>query len=208
MKRLFPIPCRICSRSSGAGLCEEHLAGFASARCRREHSLAFSDGAVTCLSYRSEATELLFLCKSLGEHSAVDLLMREMLPEASALCQKVSCVTFVPRRRRVRAVTGVDQAELLARALAKELGVSCVRLLRRRTTSRRQHGLNRAERRENMKGAFAFSSRVVPTSVLLIDDVITTGATVSECARVLKEGGVRRVWALAALFGGRDEEDA
>jgi ComF family protein len=110
----------------------------------------------------------------------------------------------VPLHRSRQNERGFNQAELLAEGLARELGTqgSKVRiekraLLRSRPTSP-QTGLSVSARRENLRGAFEVShpERIRGTDVVLIDDVMTTGATLSACARALKRAGAGRVWGL------------
>jgi ComF family protein len=91
---------------------------------------------------------------------------------------------------------GFNQAALLARGLARRRGIRCdAKLLQRLRPTPPQVGLGEAERRRNIRGAFAVRSpdAVADRSVLLIDDVYTTGATANECARTLRRRGARRV---------------
>ena len=109
----------------------------------------------------------------------------------------VDAVTAVPLHGARRRKRGFDQALLLAGAVADELGVPLrAGLLRRRRATGAQTTLGIDRRRRNMAGAFeAFD--VPPPSVLLVDDVATTGATLGAGARALLDGGAERVYALA-----------
>src|SRR5581483_7045621 len=94
---------------------------------------------------------------------------------------------------------GYNHAALLANYLAIELHLQSVELLTRTKPTLSQYGLNRVQRLENIKGAFALKKVhiEVPRSVLLVDDIVTTGATFSEAAKVLKRGGVKQVFGIA-----------
>ena len=96
---------------------------------------------------------------------------------------------------------GYNQALELAKPLAKHFGVPVLRdALRRTRATHAQSELTAIRRRRNVRGAFArFSPGTLPEHVAVLDDVFTTGATLAECVRVLKEAGVARVdvWALA-----------
>jgi ComF family protein len=96
---------------------------------------------------------------------------------------------------------GYNQALELAKPLARHFGLSLRHdvLLRQRGTIA-QTELDAVTRRRNVRGAFAVrAATVLPAHVAILDDVMTTGATLAECARVLKRSGVQRVdvWALA-----------
>lgn len=111
--------------------------------------------------------------------------------------------TIVPvplHRSRLRR-RGYNQVLELAKPLAKHFGVRLQRdILQRSRATGAQTELNAVQRRRNVRGAFvARFEGAIPEHVAVLDDVCTTGATLAECARVLKRAGVARVdvWALA-----------
>jgi ComF family protein len=102
-------------------------------------------------------------------------------------------VPLHPRRLRAR---GYNQALLLARVLGRARALPVIpRLLRRTHDTRAQTGLGAAERRRNLAEAFALSAAhtIRGAHVVLVDDVLTTGATADACARVLRHAGARRI---------------
>jgi len=105
----------------------------------------------------------------------------------------VTPMPTTPARERRR---GYNQAALLAEGLASELGLPLKRLLTRTLDRRSQIKLEPSQRRANVRGVFAANpamGALSGTSVVLVDDVLTTGATASEAARVLMEQGVSSV---------------
>ena len=115
----------------------------------------------------------------------------------------------VPLHKSKRSERGFNQAELIARAAVKRLPqaveIATGVLVRQRATIS-QVGLSREERIANMRDAFRVRDRhrVQGRMVIVVDDVMTTGTTLSECARVLKQAGAERVWAatVARAFQG------
>ena len=97
------------------------------------------------------------------------------------------CVSFVPLHRVRRSVRGFDQAELIAKEFSKIAGIKFMPLLKRTVSTPTQTKYNAAQRKENIKNAFALKTKPDNLSVLLIDDVITTGSTMSACARLIAE---------------------
>jgi ComF family protein len=106
-------------------------------------------------------------------------------------------VPLHPTRQRER---GFNQAALLAELLSTRISIPCKRVLKRIRYTTTQTALDRAERMENLHNAFRLrkNADVRGLHVLLIDDVLTTGSTLSECARVLKRAGAISVHAATA----------
>ena len=128
--------------------------------------------------------------------------------------QAAPLVVPVPLHKSRRRSRGFNQSELIARAavrqLPRKLETLTDALVRQRDTIS-QVGLSREERIENVRDAFrvAQPSRVNGRDILLVDDVMTTGTTLSECARVLKQAGAERVWAatVARAFQSASQTD-
>jgi predicted amidophosphoribosyltransferase len=103
-----------------------------------------------------------------------------------------SCIAFVPGDLDRRLQRGHHAAERLAAELADAWDLPLEPLLTRARGSPRQRGLSQHDRRRNVSGAFV-ARAPVPASVLLVDDVYTTGATTNSAASALRKGGARRV---------------
>lgn len=152
-------------------------------------------------SYDGKLRELLHLLKYEGMRPVAQILGRLLAKAiaAAGLGSERFIVIPVPLYRGRRGERGFNQAELLARSALRQLGLNwelqngC--LLRTRETAS-QTGLTRKQRRANVRGAFKVGerSKVAGKDILLIDDVLTTGTTAAECARVLKRAGARKVY--------------
>ena len=115
----------------------------------------------------------------------------------AGLAWPVQLLTPVPLGRERLAQRGYNQASLIARPLSVAMRVPYApRALRRSRETRSQVGLSRSERRDNVRNAFwADQRRVTGCSVLLVDDIATTGSTLSSCAEALYGAGARDVFA-------------
>ena len=109
--------------------------------------------------------------------------------------QSFDMVVPVPLHWRRRLERGFNQSRALAAAVAKRYGVPVSGALRRRRATATQAGLTNARRRENVSGAFVVQRKaaVAGRRILLVDDVMTTGATAAACASALKRAGARYV---------------
>jgi predicted amidophosphoribosyltransferase len=105
-------------------------------------------------------------------------------------------ITWPPCSRADKRRRGFDHAELLARGVGERIGLPAARLLRRVGRNVDQAGLPGAERRLNLLGAF--DAQPIAGHVLLVDDVVTTGATLQACAHATARAGAERIGALAA----------
>jgi ComF family protein len=117
------------------------------------------------------------------------------------------CFVVVPLHAARLRERGYNQALELGKPLARSLGIRLESgLLQRRRPTAPQTGLDAVRRRRNLRGAFRVAAEAsLPAHVAVLDDVMTTGATLRECASVLRRAGVARVdvWALARAPHGR-----
>lgn len=132
-----------------------------------------------------------------GLRAAAAPLVEAMVGSARGGAMDADVITWVPARRKDRAVRGFDHGEVLARAVAARLGLPAAALLARRGHQVDQVGLDRTQRLLNLTSAFA-AVRSVGGSILLIDDLVTTGATARACAEALTGAGAGRVDLLVA----------
>lgn len=129
-------------------------------------------------------------------------ILRYFAGELVPLCltafpRTVEGLVPVPLHRSREWQRTFNQSELLAGYLSRYTGMPVCLLLKKKRETRAQSSLSGLARRANLRGAFQLRGTAsVPRSVLLIDDVVTTGATLGECARVLRSAGVRRVYGL------------
>jgi ComF family protein len=182
--------------------CSSETAGARCGLCRRLEPPYVK--ATAYGSYESGLRELIHLLKYNQVRPAANVLGR-MLAEAIADLQPLLAgsevlVVPVPLHRRKLRERGFNQSELIARAALKlQPAVDRFRLsataLERRRETKSQIGLSRHQRRENIRGAFAVANphEVAGLGILLVDDVFTTGTTVSECARILRRAGASKV---------------
>ncbi len=122
-----------------------------------------------------------------------DILIRA----ATSLPADIDALLPVPLHRWRRIRRGFNQAEELAAPLRKEMSLPMFRGVIRTVPTPSQSGLSAAERRRNLKSAFSARGRITARHVLIVDDVITTGETCRQLARVLLDNGVSKVSALA-----------
>ncbi|MDA3814858.1 MAG: ComF family protein [Patescibacteria group bacterium] len=111
------------------------------------------------------------------------------------LYQEDVVIAFVPAYKSRVSVKGFNQSELIAKDLGEKTGKGVVELLEKKKKNISQTNLNREERKKNVKGVFEMKKGVdVPSRVVLVDDVWTSGATMRECCKILKKNGVKKVW--------------
>lgn len=187
---LIPTACPVCGQQ-GPAPCDGCRAGM-----RRARSLPVPVGVDRCaafLDYAGPARELVARLKYRNARSSVRFLACAMAALVNAAT--VDVVTWVPTTAARRRRRGFDHAEILARAVARRLGLPCVALLRRlpgpaqtdRALIERRRGPPLTARR-----------RTVPARILVVDDVVTTGATVTAAAHALRRAGAVEVQVVAA----------
>jgi ComF family protein len=175
--------------------------------CRKAHPPF--DRAVAYGSYDGNLRDLIHLLKFDQVRPLAPVLGGMLADTISTLEPSLPPGTIaivpVPLYAKKKAQRGFNQAEAIARAALKCLARTgrfearfewCGGVLLRSRDTGSQIGLSRHQRRENLRGAFSVSDPrpIWRRNILLVDDVYTTGATASECARVLRRAGAGRVW--------------
>jgi len=134
--------------------------------------------------------------KSLGIGNFLSRFLTQTL-DSFELTGKAAWVPVPPRYGKIKK-QGWDQIEYIAKLLEKKGAISVCRCLKR-LPSRSQKELNRAERGSNLKGRIKCVKQP-PETAVIFDDVITTGATIGECAEVLLKAGCKRVYAVCLFY--------
>lgn len=160
-----------------------------------EEDLPGAGRAISAWRYLGAPRSLVLGLKVRGLRSCSPPLARGLRRAILAHGVLGDAVTWVPARPRDIRRRGFDHAEILARDLAALTGLEALPLLRRAGASRDQAGLARSERTANLTGAFGVGA--CSGRLLLVDDLITTGATARTCATALREAGADGVEVIA-----------
>jgi ComF family protein len=210
---LLPPACAACGRY-GEVVCETCLASLiplwkgASAFLAPDAGVVVGDAltlAVAAVAHRDAAQRILRRLKYGGGTRLADPLAAVAHPALDRLLAVSGPAHLVPvplheARRRDR---GYNQAHLLAVAMARRSGLPVWPALARARATERQHGLDRAARLRNIRQAMALDPRLAvrgespPAAAIVVDDILTTGATLEACATILRGAGVERVYGFA-----------
>ena len=172
--RVGPVLCRTCR--------------FALAR---PAAMPASGDVIAAVPFTGRARDVLLGFKYRNRRAVAGHLAGLLVNRVAAAGARIDVVTWAPTSARRRHERGFDQAELVARQVARQLGVPCRRLLERGGATGPQTGQTRAGRLH--APAFRAHPSVPRARVLLVDDVVTTGATLRAAAGVLRQAGATAV---------------
>lgn len=180
------------------------IAGDTCDECKKTH-FYFSVARSACL-YEGGLKELIHLFKYRGKLSLAKTFSRRMvefIKPKSYMIDGIDIVTPVPMHRRQVMDRDFNHANVLGAIIAKELGIRFSDMLEKYLATRRQNELSREDRLINLTGAFRVKRGVSLSGlrILLVDDVMTTGATCSVCAKALLDAGCAEVRCLTLARG-------
>lgn len=194
--------CTLCQRQA--------MGGMTHPVCRTKYSI---DGVFPSLVYKGVVKKLVYTFKyppyltDMKVH-LVDLLYEGIIQKEGfyELLQMPSLLIPIPLYKSKLRKRGYNQAFLLADALEKRLQIPVVDCLQRVKDTTTQVKLTKEQRQANITDAFVVKKSFVPevskiTQAFLIDDVVTSGATLREAAKVLKKAGVAKVWGITLAHG-------
>lgn len=197
---LYPPRCAFCHRiveRSAVTICEECRKNLPYTANGGRQKADFVAACVSPLYYQDDVRESLLRYKfhsAAGYAKAYAPLVADCI--RTHLAQEYDLITWVPLSRKRLRKRGYDQARLLAEAVAAEMNTAAVGTLKkiRNTAAQSQTG-SAEKRRANISGAYRVPDPelVADKRILLIDDIVTTGSTLSECARTLGLAGAERV---------------
>lgn len=205
---LMPPGCASCGRS-GALMCSQCLGTLEAPSRPSDRFLAPDAGivvgeslalALAAFAYAGPMRKALAALKYSGASRLAPILARNAEPALQRLLVLSGPAALVPvpvhlERRRIR---GYNQAELIARELGRSSGFPVLGVLDRVRPTTRQHRLDRSARLRNLRGAFAVRHEArVAAAVILVDDILTTTATLESCAAVLHDRGCEAVFGFA-----------
>jgi len=191
-----PLICPVCGRGSFSG--QRHI------DCPSRHKL---DGLVAVWEYEGLAKTVIHGIKYRKLGDAVSELVALSLETMgkdkerfvsffSYLLSEKPLITFIPMFSKKERKRGFNQSELMARALGKITGLETVSLLKKIKETESQTKLKKEERLKNIEGAFSLKTDSLkpPKNLILVDDIWTTGATMKEGAKILKQSGAKKIW--------------
>lgn len=222
---IFPKACFGCG-TEGSYLCADCLATMdvlnsAFCLCSKPKILSFPGKCSLCrnkslnglyfaVAYKNSLAQKLIhsfkyspYIKEIAESLALLIITHLKLTEREKDLKNAVLVPIPLAKKRLRE-RGYNQSEEIARLLAKEYKIPLITgCLEKVRPTKNQMELSGVEREQNLKGVFAVkgANGIFGKKIFLVDDVYTTGATMEECARVLKEAGTREVWGIVAARG-------
>lgn len=220
LRLLFPLKCIFCGMilpvETDLGICEacgvkieymdEKLLEQSEQGQPPPEGNPWYDGVFCVCCYSGIVKEAIRRYKFVNRPSYYRTLAKMLSNKIKKMTETVhfDIIISVPLHPNREAERGYNQSQLLSRQVSREMGLpDCSDLLDRIRNTTNQSLLGRKERLLNIRGAFRVKSenKIKGQSVLLVDDIFTTGSTVNECSRVLKEAGAEKVFVVVLASG-------
>ena len=191
--------CLVCNKGSFDGLTHP--------KCQGKYTI---DGAFSAINYKGVVKKLIYdfkykpylsdLNKTLTELFYESIIQNEIFQKAlNASPAGEPILVPIPLHKKRLKKRGYNHAKLLAKGLSKKFNLRVIEVLERTKDTKSQFGLNLKDRKENIVNSFVTAPNILISqypNIFLVDDILTTGSTLLEAAKILKRSGVRRIWGL------------
>lgn len=189
--RLYPERCPFCLRTIKPG---EYLCRDCEKQIPSTYSMNYAVGGYPCCSPFFYQGIFKNAIKNIKFKSNRSIVKKLVLPLAECIekaydLDEIEIITYVPMHKNEQKERGFNQSELLAKGVSKLLGIPCRTLLEKHKENKRQHECpTRAQRRNNVKNVYRIcdNENIKGKTILIIDDILTTGITLGECAYTLE----------------------
>lgn len=186
------------------GMCQKgSIDGMTHPKCRTRYGI---DGIISSISYKGIVKKLIYQFKYPPYLSDLKGILGKLLCEGliqqeafgAFISSKKVWIVSIPLYKDRERKRGYNQSVLLAKEMSESLKIPYApQILQREKKTKPQFELRREERAKNIKDAFSvsekFKSKIKGKNIILVDDITTTGATLRECAKVLKKSGAAKV---------------
>lgn len=200
LELFFPPHCVFCDKiiSPGTKICKacaDTIAPVNEFRCMKLPDYGQNIPCIVLYSYEAQIRDSIIRFKFYGEKKNADFYADQLSNLIRNQMQSTfDLVTAVPISRERKQGRGYNQSELIARKVADQLGFPYEECLEKFRDNQEQHRLPRLERVKNVAGVYrADKNRTEGKRILLVDDIVTTGSTLCECAGILLKAGARNV---------------
>lgn len=198
---LFPPVCGICGKKDKNWICEDCFKKLNFNIIYRKVYNKYYDEMIYLFKYKNIRN--IILKYKFNNHAYLCNLFSKIILKNKNLCRNLKIYDIiipVPMYKRKKLKRGYNQTELITKKIAKYIEIEeSSKVLIKIKNIKTQSKLNEKQRYVNVKDAFYISNKekIKNKNVILFDDIITTGATINECAKVLKQNGVKKVVVLA-----------
>lgn len=188
--------CPICGKFvKNYGLCQDCL-DLIKKNPNYYYDIDGLDDLLVSSTYSGIMRKLIIDFKFKGKLSYGEIISEIMIEKLLKNNLEEEVITFVPMYKSRERERGYNQSKILAENIAKKLDLRCIDVFSKIKDTKFQVGLKKDQRQINLKDAFKVTK--VPEKIIIVDDVITTGTTISELVKIAKKSGIKKVTALIA----------
>ncbi len=187
---LFPEKCLICDKTGTKCLCNQCQKDLNKDLNPKTINIKLNIMCISCFTYKGKIRDIIHKFKFECQKNVSEILTNFLVIEINKKYndQQFNAISYVPNYQN-NYTRGYNQSKVLANNLSKKLKIPVKNCLIKIRNNKKQHKLSYIERQKNVEGVYLCTENLKGQNILLCDDIITTGATLSECAKELIKSG-------------------